>query len=165
MNNKTTDAEKFEKKTPMTAKEWEPIIAEQCGKLGFMDEPFVPVIESLAKILEQRDQVYQEFLEQGGHVTVKKTSDRGSENMAKNPLYVIWNELNTQALAYWRELGCTPRSVIAIEKKNTEMWRGLIQELHEVEKAYVEEVRLMVDQVDEQYSGMSPNKSDVSKQH
>lgn len=30
--------------------------------------------------------------------------------MTKNPLLVLWDDLNKSALAYWRELGMTPSS-------------------------------------------------------
>ena len=30
--------------------------------------------------------------------------------MTKNPLLVLWDDLNKSALAYWRELGLTPSS-------------------------------------------------------
>jgi len=30
--------------------------------------------------------------------------------MVKNPLLILWDDLNKSALAYWRELGLTPSS-------------------------------------------------------
>jgi hypothetical protein len=29
-------------------------------------------------------------------------------NIKKNPRLIVWQDLNTQALAYWRDMGLTP---------------------------------------------------------
>lgn len=38
------------------------------------------------------------------------TNKAGATNLTKNPLLVLWDDLNKSALAYWRELGLTPSS-------------------------------------------------------
>ena len=161
MNNKEKQIEKSEKKTPMNAEEWKTVISDQCAKLGHMEDPYVPVIDTLAQILERRDLVYQEFVEQGANVIIDKTSDRGSINKAKNPLYLVWHDLNTQALAYWRELGCTPRAVIEIEKRNNEMWHELCDGIQAVEKAYLEETERYILMLKEMSSECAQNEPDI----
>ena len=73
-----------------------------------MQSHYKPVIEALAEILEQRDAAAQEFLDSGGKLVVEYTNKGGATNKVKNPAYVVWSELNTAALAYWRELCLTP---------------------------------------------------------
>ena len=41
---------------------------------------------------------------------MKHTNKGGSTNIVKNPALVVLMDCNTQALAYWRELGLTSRS-------------------------------------------------------
>ena len=41
---------------------------------------------------------------------IAHTNQGGSTNTVKNPLLVLWDDLNKSALAYWRELGMTPSS-------------------------------------------------------
>ena len=86
---------------------WKKIINQQLTALG-LHEAYNSTIESLAAILEQRDKTYLEFQESGGKSVIEYTNKGGSTNMTKNPLLVMWDELNKTALAYWREMGLTP---------------------------------------------------------
>ena len=56
--------------------------------------------------------------------------------MTKNPLLVLWDELNKTALAYWRELGLTPSAYKKITgegaKKDTKA-KGLAAALASLE--------------------------------
>ena len=36
--------------------------------------------------------------------------------MTKNPLLVMWDDLNKSALAYWRDLGLTPAGLKKIDE-------------------------------------------------
>lgn len=101
----------------MKAATWEKSIIEQCKAVGTMKPAFKQVIATLADILEQRDKVYAQFVKEGSQMIVKRVSDRGAVNSAKNPLYVIWNELNSQALDFWKELGLTPKGLKAISEE------------------------------------------------
>ena len=87
---------------------------------------YIPIVDELAEILERRDIVYQQFIDEGEKAVVIHTNKGGNANAAKNPLLVLWNELNQTALKYWRELLLTPSSLkkitggkIAEEKKLT----------------------------------------------
>lgn len=101
----------------MKAVAWKNKIIEQCEAVGTMRPAFEQVISTLADILEQRDQTYTRFIKEGANMIVERVSDRGAVNSAKNPLYVIWSELNSQALNYWNSLGLTPRGLKAISEE------------------------------------------------
>lgn len=117
----------------MQASEWKQIIRDSMEQVGTYKEAFEPTMNTLADILEQRDSAYATFVAEGAQLIITKTSDRGQQNAAKNPLYVQWTELNTQALAYWRDLGLTPKGLKAINdnavksgaKKETDLTRAL----------------------------------------
>lgn len=69
---------------------------------------FETSINILAEILEERDRVYKIYQEQGGNPVIEYESDRGAKNPKQNPLLKQWNDLNTTALQYMRDLGITP---------------------------------------------------------
>lgn len=110
----------------MDAKGWRKKIKKQCETLGTMRDEFIPVIESLANILEERDRAYQAYIDDGARPTIMRISDRGSENPAKNPLLTTWMDLNNQALTFYRDLGLTPAGLkklndnaLKVEKKTS----------------------------------------------
>ena len=100
----------------MDAKKWEKKIKSHCELAETMRPEFVPVIHSLAVILEERDRAYEQYVAEGAQPVIIRTSDRGAENPAKNPLLVTWMDLNTQALTYWRDLGLTPAGLKRINE-------------------------------------------------
>lgn len=92
----------------MTAKRWVTLLKKQTKGIGTYRKEFDQVIKDAANILEQRDAVYTQYMEEGAHPVIKKTSDRGAENTAKNPLLSTWEDLNKTALSFYRDLGLTP---------------------------------------------------------
>ena len=94
----------------MTAKQWKNRINQQLSALGQTEKAYDSVVSTLADILEQRDTVYQEYIDGGCEPVREYTNKGGATNMTKNPLLVLWDDLNKSALAYWRELGMTPSS-------------------------------------------------------
>jgi len=92
----------------MNINEWKNEIKSATNDVGTYKEAFEPIIDALAKILAQRDAVYDRFVNEGAVAVVERVSDRGAVNSAKNPLLIIWDNLNTTALKYWKELGLTP---------------------------------------------------------
>ena len=93
----------------MTKQKWKKVIVEACKKAGTYQEYFESVINTLAQIMEARDITHIQYVEDGCRSTVIRTTDRSREkNIVKNPILVMENELNAQALAYWRDLGLTP---------------------------------------------------------
>lgn len=94
----------------LTSKKWAALIKSQLKMLGVSEPAYESVISTLADILEQRDKTKDEFIKSGGKSVIEYTNKGGSTNMTKNPLLVLWDDLNKSALAYWRELGLTPSS-------------------------------------------------------
>ena len=120
----------------MTKTKYKNVILKQMSALGIEDESYNSVIESLADILVQRDKTRREFEESGGKSVIEYTNKGGSTNMTKNPLLVMWDEMNKTALAYWRELGLTPSAYKKLSgdgiKKDTGK-KGLAAALAEIE--------------------------------
>lgn len=92
----------------MDARQWKSKIKKCCRTAGVMQSHYQPVIDALAEILARRDEAAEQFAESGGKLIVEYTNKAGATNSAKNPAYVVWNELNSMALSYWRELCLTP---------------------------------------------------------
>lgn len=92
----------------MKKEEWIKKITSQIK----IDIDYIPSFETsiliLAEILEERDRVYTEYIDSGAHPVIEFTSDRKAVNLKPNPLLKQWNELNTTALTYLRDLGITP---------------------------------------------------------
>ena len=94
----------------MTATKWKNLIKRQLSALGQTEKAYDSVISTVADILEQRDAVYQEYIDTGCEPVREYTNKGGNTNLTKNPLLVLWDDHNKTALAYWRELGLTPSS-------------------------------------------------------
>lgn len=92
----------------MNKKTWKKRIVTACQDAGTYRPYFDAVIETLAGILERRDEAQEMFETSGGTVVVRHTNKGGATNLVKNPVLVVIGDLNTQALAYWRDLGLTP---------------------------------------------------------
>lgn len=100
----------------MKKADWKKKIIDQCKTVGTYQDAFLPAIETLAGILEQRDRTHAEFTSSGGKSVVTYINKFGAENMTKNPLLVLWDDLNKSALAYWRDLGLTPSGLKKINE-------------------------------------------------
>lgn len=92
----------------MNEKEWTKKITSQCKKIGTYRKEYVPVIETLAQILEQRDNTLEQYKEEGCQPVIEVAGSMGQTKPMKNPLLLAWDDLNKSALAVWRELGLTP---------------------------------------------------------
>ena len=99
-----------ERETKMTKNKWKNLIISQMAALKVQNDAYDSAVDTLAAILEQRDKTAKEFKDSGGASVIEYTNKGGSTNMTKNPLLVLWDDLNKSALAYWRELGLTPSS-------------------------------------------------------
>ena len=95
---------------------WNRKVKKLMREAGTYEKHFEPAISALAEILEQRDHAYEEYMESGARLLVEKVSDRGAVNMVKNPLLQVWNDMNTTALSYWRDLGLTPAGLKRINE-------------------------------------------------
>lgn len=92
----------------MNKSEWVKKITDNCVDVGTYKPAFDPVIDTLAGILEQRDDAQAEYDEMGRQVVVEHTNQGGNTNTVKNPVLTLINDMNRDALAYWRDLGLTP---------------------------------------------------------
>ena len=120
----------------MSKIKWKNLINKQLSALGLQNDAYDSTVESLAMILEQRDKTFEEFQDSGGKSVIEYTNKGGSTNMTKNPLLVMWDELNKTALAYWRELGMTPSSYKKLTgegSKKKEKKKGLAAALASIE--------------------------------
>lgn len=100
----------------VTAKKWKTKIKKACTDAGTYRPYFDSVIVTLADILEKRDEAAQQLEDSGGKVVIEYTNKAGATNLTKNPLMVMWDDLNKTALTYWRDLGLTPKGLKAIDE-------------------------------------------------
>lgn len=96
---------------------WKNRIIASCREAGTYRDFFLPVIDTLAGILEKRDEAQEMFKASGGKVVVKHTNKGGATNIEQNPLLRLINDLNRDALAYWRDLGLTPAGLKKIDEE------------------------------------------------
>ena len=92
----------------MEAGKWKLKINKQIKNIGLEPKEYASIVQTLSDILEQRDAVYGQYIDEGAMPIVEYTNKGGATNTTKNPLLVLWNYLNGQALTYWRELCLTP---------------------------------------------------------
>ena len=87
---------------------WKKQIEDACKAVGTYRECFDAAVDTLADILERRDMARQQFEDEGSEMVVCHVNKAGAENATQNPLMRMINDLNRDALAYWRDLGLTP---------------------------------------------------------
>ena len=100
----------------MNKSDWKKKIIQQCKDVGTYRDAFLPTIDGLAAILEQRDKTHREFISSGGESVIKYTNKAGAENTVKNPLLEVWKDLTKTALTYWSQLGLTPAGLKKIDE-------------------------------------------------
>lgn len=103
-------------KKPKTAAAWRTQIRKNCEGVGTYKKEFEPVISTLAQILANRDRALYDFEQTGGNVVVTHTNRSGAANLEQNPCLRLANDLNRDALAYWRDLGLTPAGLRKIDE-------------------------------------------------
>lgn len=102
----------------MKKKTWLKRIKDSTRAAGTYKPCFDSVIDTLAGIMEMRDDAMQRFKESGGETIVEHTNKSGATNTVKNPALVVVDDLNKTALAYWRDLGLTPAGLKRITEFN-----------------------------------------------
>lgn len=100
----------------MNREEWSERIKASCQAAGTYRAWFDDVIATLADILARRDDARALFDESGGNVLVNHTNKAGATNVEQNPILRMVNDLNRDALAYWRDLGLTPAGLKRIDE-------------------------------------------------
>ena len=97
--------------------QWAARITNCCKQAGVYRPYFDDIIATLAHILERRDEAEGIFEESGGNIIVNHTNKAGATNVEQNPLLRLINDLNRDALAYWRDLGLTPAGLKKIDEQ------------------------------------------------
>lgn len=92
----------------MKAATWKKRIIKACEEAGTYRECFISVIDTLANLMEERDNAKQLFEESGGQTVIEYTNKAGATNQVKNPALVVLMDCDNLALSYWRDLGLTP---------------------------------------------------------
>ena len=121
----------------MKKAEWIKLITTACEDAGTYKPYFDSVIDTLGQILEVRDITYKQWVDEGSEPVIIHVNKAGEANPTKNPLLTMTNDLNTQALQYWKECGLTPsglkrinESAITNDKKESLLVKAL-RELNE----------------------------------
>ena len=102
----------------MQKEKWIDIIKDSCVKANTYQPYFDSVIDTLAQILESRDEAHRQYIENGSEPTIIHTNQAKEKNVQKNPMLTIEMDLNSQALSYWRELGLTPSGLKKISSES-----------------------------------------------
>lgn len=97
----------------MDRKKWAKKIRKCCEEAGTYKPYFDDVILTLASILERRDMAE---LTWDGEVITEHTNRSGITNKEQSPSLRLINDLNRDALTYWKELGLTPSSLKRINE-------------------------------------------------
>lgn len=101
----------------MDKETWKATIRAACEDAGTYRPFFESIIDTLAGVMEMRDDAQEKFEASGGSTVVKHTNKAGASNIVKNPALVVIMDCNTQALAYWRDLGLTPAGLKKIDEQ------------------------------------------------
>lgn len=102
----------------MKADEWRVKIVAAMNAAGTYRDYFGSVVDTLAGILQRRDEAEALFVAGGSNVLVKHTNKAGATNIEQNPALRLINDLNRDALAYWRDLGLTPAGLKKIDEQS-----------------------------------------------
>lgn len=94
----------------MKKKSWKIKIKNECKAAGTYQPFFDSVIDTLADILAKRDEAQELYESTGGKAIVKHTNKSGATNLEQNPCLRLINDLNRDALTYWKECGLTARA-------------------------------------------------------
>jgi len=101
----------------LTREQWVRKIKRDTKRAGTYKPFFDEVIKTLAGILEERDLAAETWEKTGGKVIVGHTNKAGATNLEQHPALRLVNDLNRDALTYWRDLGLTPKGLKAINEE------------------------------------------------
>lgn len=108
-------------------------IKQMCIDAGTYAPYFDRIILELAEILEIKDDAERQYIASGGKPVVKHTNKAKQENIVKNPALAVIIELKATALAYWRDLGLTPKGLKSlgetIKKEDDTSLEGFLSNL------------------------------------
>ena len=104
-----------------TKKRWKAKIKKAAKDAGTYKPVFDSVIDTLAGILERRDAAQDKFEAEGCEILIEYTNKSGATNYIQNPALKMVNDLERDALTYWRDLGLTPAG---LKKINDEAFKS-----------------------------------------
>lgn len=113
----------------MEKAKWKVEIKSAAQAAGTYQPFFDSIIDTLSGILERRDLAQEEFEASGSEILVEYKKTNGAEGRKANPLLVMINELNRDALAYWRDLGLTPAGLKKINENALTRKRSTLAEV------------------------------------
>lgn len=113
----------------MTRLRWRNVIRKATKEAGTYQPFFDHVIDTLAGILEKRDLAQETFEKSGGAILVRHHTKTGAVNLEQNPALRLVNDLNRDALAYWRDLGLTPAGLKKINENALTVKRSTLGEV------------------------------------
>lgn len=102
----------------MTKNRWKKLIVSACEEAGTYQSYYDSVIDTLATVMETRDDALKQYKAEGSEPVIEHTNQGGNTNTVKNPLLVMVMDCNAQALAYWRDLGLTPAGMKRLGEKS-----------------------------------------------
>ena len=105
----TKQAKKSSRK--MTKTKYCKKIKQMCIDAGTYAPYFDRIIMELAEILLIKDAAEEQYIASGACPVIEYTNKGGATNLVKNPSLVVILECKTNALAYWRDLGLTPKGL------------------------------------------------------
>lgn len=105
----------------MTKKRWKAKIKKAATAAGTYKPVFDSIIDTLAGILERRDAAQKMFEDSGSEILVEFINKAGAKNVVQNPALRMVNDLERDALTYWRDLGLTPAG---LKKINDEAFKS-----------------------------------------
>ena len=115
----------------MTKEDWKNRIEKSCESIGTYKQEYDSVIDTLAGIMEIRDEAQDQYQQSGAHPVVVYTNKAGHTNLRKNPALQVINDCNTQALAYWRDLGLTPSGFKKLDGQVVQKKEGTFEDILE----------------------------------
>jgi len=98
----------------LTKTKWKNRIIKAMKDAGTYKSFFDDTIDTLAGILERRDALEAQFYKSKEPMIVERTNARGHTNLEQNPTIRLLNDMNRDALTFWRDLGLTPKGLRAI---------------------------------------------------
>ena len=119
----------------MTKKQWKDRLIQACKDAHTYKPYFEDTIDSLSQILETRDSVHQQYIDEGAEPTIIKYTDRSNQpNIYKNPMLIMENDLHSLALTYLRDLGLTPQglkklNVDIVKDENSVSFEDLLNDI------------------------------------
>lgn len=108
----------------MDRENWKNIIKQATLDAGTYRPFFDSIIDTLAGIMEKRDDAEMQYERTGAQTVVMHTNRAGQANIVKNPALVVVDDLNKTALAYWRDLGLTPAGLKRINEQALQKTKG-----------------------------------------